>query len=85
MPKLKCWKVDRKNRSWIHKTEREKEGYDSRGNPYPLKTIFLFDGPNGWVVRDCSSFKCPEISPGFKTKREAMQYAQKYMKKYDKC
>jgi hypothetical protein len=85
MSKLKCWKVDRKNTSWIHKTEREHRGYDSRGNRYPLKTVFLFDGPDGWVVRNCSSFKCPVISPGFKTKREASEFAHEYMKDHDSC
>ena len=81
MGKIKGWKIDRKGVSW-ETDNRMKEGYDSRGNLYPKKAIYVFSSPNGWVVRDTSTFKNPEISPSFKTKLEAKNWAIDFMKSH---
>jgi hypothetical protein len=76
----KDWKIDRKNVSWERKDK--KDGYDSRGNAYSKIRIYVFNSPNGWVLRDTSTFENPEISGYFKTKREAFKFAKVYMSKH---
>ena len=76
----KDWKIDRKGISWIEKKSSRSGGYDSRGNRYGRVAIYVFKSPDGWVVRDTTTFQNPEISPNFKTKREAVIWAKEYMK-----
>ena len=78
MTKLKCWKKTRDDKYaqvHLHKSGRVGVSVES-----PLKALKVEDGYTTYYgdVNGASS-------KGFKTKLQALKYANKYMKKHDKC
>lgn len=83
MTKTKCWKKDKED-SWNHKENIQEPSIV--GGKYPSKRLEYSSFKNlHWVIIMDLKKDRTRFSPYFKSKPQALNFANKYMKKHDKC
>lgn len=84
MKKKLSWKLNKKSGGWT-----DWIGYDSYGNEAMMifvyeqdydRTSWGYDKPNDWSVTVSNLRTRNDVDTSFKTKKEAMVYARRYMK-----
>ena len=85
MAKLKCWKKDKAGWHKEHLSGRLKGG-SLPGWVYIYPKGKFRDRENEVIISTSEgNYQKDRKDVGFKTKKEAIRFANKYMKKHDKC